>query len=498
MPEAESIRVEDCRLSSRVESARDTAQKGQQAGRVDGAAPGMARIQVNCPVRAIFPERTHPKFTKLEFPKDVGVTLTADLRALELIPSMEETVRGTAQAELVDLATPILQGGGGIRAEFSGIPVKFPNDWTMEVETGLRLEIESFQELVDALRGTAYAVPAPLNVFVGDVRFSTRGSADLKGGVFPVSFETEMASKHQALKILSDGDLKLRDLKGTPSAHLDLEVELSDVRLSLPRLDLRAPPRMLPDSRIKDLSKPEESPGGPSAFTYSIRVRTPDGRPVELLSNLTKGPIPVQLDLVSTAEKAAVGAIRIGNFPVRFFGREATVERFVLSLPEQGPQTVDGLVKVKYGDYTIRVLVLGTAEKPQIQFQSDPPLPEDQIVSVLLFGQTTEELDPEQSETVGNFKSAVAGRAVSLLSLSLLASTPIQSVGFDPTTGRLSAKIRLGEGTSLNLGAAAGESGSVGVQKRLGPHWTISTEVLQPVRNREPTYSAFLEWINRY
>src|SRR5699024_4562992 len=139
--------------------------------------------------------------------------------------------------------------------------------------------------------------------------------------------------------------------------------------------------------------------------------------------------------------------------------------------PENPYAGIDGLVRVQYTDYTIRMLVLGDTAKPIVKLVSDPPLNPEQITAVLFFGQAPDSLDPDQRESSGNIQSALANRAIGLASLYLLASTPIQSVGYNPTTGTFTAKVKLAQGTSLNLGADARQLDEVSVRKRLGSRW---------------------------
>jgi len=107
-------------------------------------------------------------------------------------------------------------------------------------------------------------------------------------------------------------------------------VLLSDVQLELPRLDLAAPPRLLPDSRVAENSLREgqqragvASEGAPSTIRYtSIR---PAERPARILSNLARAPIPVSIDLMSSAKGRSQVSVAVRSFPVKFFNREATL-----------------------------------------------------------------------------------------------------------------------------------------------------------------------------
>jgi hypothetical protein len=86
-----------------------------------------------------------------------------------------------------------------------------------------------------------------------------------------------------------------------------------------------------------------------------------------------------------------------------------------------------------------------------------------------------------------------------LASLYVFASTPIQSVLYDPTTGQVTARVSLGGGTTLNLGSNGSQLSTVGVRKRLGASWSITT-AMDPSKENPGTQivTSFLEWIHRY
>src|SRR5690606_13697488 len=142
---------------------------------------------------------------------------------------------------------------------------------------------------------------------------------------------------------------------------------------------------------------------------------------------------------------------------------------------------LSGRVDVQYVDYRIHIYLRGTPEEPQIDLESDPHLPEDQIISVLLFGRTLEELGSDQTESVGSTRAALTDGAVGLASMYLLASTPVESVGYNPLTKTFTAKVRLADGTSLNLGTDMKDLTQVGIRKRLSREWSIGTYLENPL-----------------
>ena len=203
------------------------------------------------------------------------------------------------------------------------------------------------------------------------------------------------------------------------------------------------------------------------------------------------------------------GSLSVSSFPLELFRREASLDHFTVQLKDPSEEsTVDGSFKVVYTDYTIFVTVTSTLGKPRIDLRSSPPLAQDQLIATLLFGHPLDELDPDQSSSVGNTQAAIGDGAVGLASMYALASTPVESVNYDSRSGLLTAKVRLGEGTSLNIGTNQSQLSQVGIRKRLGKHWSIETDVTQGTTNAlDPLNadtstatrgSAMLQWSSRY
>jgi hypothetical protein len=100
-------------------------------------------------------------------------------------------------------------------------------------------------------------------------------------------------------------------------------------------------------------------------------------------------------------------------------------------------------------DYTVRVYVYGTVESPQAIFSSEPPLPQEEIISLIATGATRQELSGT---------NVLAGRAAMLLLQELYRKIvkkgqPTQSNTFfnrldldlgtvDPRTGQQQATVR--------------------------------------------------------
>jgi hypothetical protein len=302
------------------------------------------------------------------------------------------------------------------------------------------------------------------------------------------------------------GTVEVTDLRTDPWTQANFVLTLTDLKLLLPRLKLEKPPRFFPEGRIhalepigkaqnqKTVVEKEEEP----SFGYRAVIRTPPGKPVQIITNLAKGPIPVNLDINLSSESPPTGQVRVGVFPVEAFRRKANVQHFDIDLvAKAGDSAIDGRVDVPLGDYQAHIDVVGSIDKPQVRVTSDPPVGEDQLLAALLFNRTPEELDPSESATVGSTRATVSQGALSLASLFLLASTPVEGLSYNPDTGQVTAQVRISEGLSLNVGSGENQAGAVGVRKRIGSNFFVTTNVNNIIQNSS-TVSAYVEWRKRY
>lgn len=463
-----------------------------------------SRMKADCPIRLVLDELPIQGVPDLKLPSKTGLRFSAQVDG-PFPPDMNAELAGRAQIKIDPILTPLMSGGGSGGAEFQGVPNQFPEGWELDGAAELQVKVPQFQKWVALLRKTPYAVPAPINPLEGTIKISTSGRTDLDKGEVPIQLQTRLRSKDQKLDLDASGGFAWATVQGVTQPRLNMNLQLTDVQLALPRLELEAPPRFFPDSRIQVADKKVEEPENPkSAFKYHVRVFTPPANPLRALSNLAQTPVPIRLALELDDAEEPRGAIEVAKFPLELFRREAELESFRLTLmPESDENPIQGSVRLNYVDYVVRVILVGTAENPRVELTSDPPLSENQLISVLFFGRTMDELDSDESQSVGQVRSALADGAVGLASLYFLAATPIQSVGYDPESGVFSAKVRVAEGTSLNVGSGEGQLQTVGVQKRLGRRWRLTTDYaptneLNSQSGMGGILTAFLEWHNRY
>jgi hypothetical protein len=461
-----------------------------------------SRYVVDCGVTGSIPFPPE-RLRFLEIPTEAGLRVQADLTSSDFIPSDTTQLEGSLDVVATPILSPIFQGRGEIHSRMSGVAGEFPRSGQLDSKIELELRVPDFQKLSRKLRNTAWGIPAPFQALEGDVTFRSAGTVSLEEGILPLRLRTRLTSVSQNMDLDADGTLEVSDVRTDPKTQLNFGLTLSNLKILLPRLQLEKPPRFVPDDRIHTLAahptaKPTSTKTGESKFGYRAAIRTPPGKPVQVITNLARGPIPIHLDITLANDSPPVGKVNIGTFPVEAFRRKATVQRFDINLvPQVGDSAIDGRLEVPLGDYRTFVDVVGSIDKPKVKVTSEPPIGEDQLLAALLFNRTPEELDPNESVTVGSTRATVSQGALSLASLFLLASTPIEALTYNPDTGQVTAQVRLSEGLSLNVGSGEKQAGAVGLRKRLGSNFFVTTDVNNIIQNSS-TVSAYVEWRKRY
>ncbi len=463
-----------------------------------------ATLSLNCPltleVRTYRKRMARFAFLKKDWDRiDIGVRANLDT---SFPPDPSLPFKGDVKVDLSPLKNPFVSASGGALFQVNGTIADFPDKLGLTSQIDAGITVEHFEHVVRLMsQFPKYAIPEPFRSLKGTIALRVKNNEALPWKIqsLPFTLQTRLKSASQSLDIDSEGKFTI-DQRKEPRYRLETEVTLSDVKLVLPYLDPTARPRLLPDTRIRIPEREVNSQThADTQFSYKVRVRTPLQRPLRLTSNLAKADIPIELELLLEDEKPPKFTVKIAEFPVKLFERNAKVEHFSLKSSQTNKAIfVDGLADVTYTDYVVHIRVLGTTSHPSVDLTSTPPLPNNQVVAVLLFGRPLDQLDPGQMDSVGSARAAFADGAISLASMYLLASTPIESVGYDPSTGIMSAKLKLGDGASFNVGTDFTQVTQLGVRKRLGPNWSVSTYLDNPFESVTRALSAYLEWNKNY
>ena len=230
-----------------------------------------------------------------------------------------------------------------------------------------------------------------------------------------------------------------------------------------------------------------------------LDLKTAQPAAVRLLSKYAKPHIPITLNVNTTTEAAPAGVIRLEPFTVSYLRRKVAVEKFEVTLTDKEALgiPVNGRFRIDQTDYKIFIDVAGTLEAPNVQLSSEPYLPRNEIISVLLYDRTSEQLVSADNETVGSFEAALADRAIGLFGLWAFASTPIKSFSYNAVTKVYSATVQLGEGLTAGVGTSWEQAAHLEVRKRVSRRWVL-TASWSPNTDNEQVGKLVLQWEKRF
>lgn len=368
------------------------------------------------------------------------------------------------------------------------------------------LLIPSLTSWESLLKNNRWALPAPLNVLKGSIELTANGEpAELlrKDFVVQAKLVTDLTSKTQALKTNTEAALSI-DLQ-KPQVALKGVVSLNDIAIDLPYLGIEQPPQFKPDSRFitkKDLKEKiqeeeQDTDSEPSVFVIEdLRIQTV--QPMRFTTRLLPEPIPIDINYRMRKPSVLSGRLLVRKMDLELFKKKATLQKFnVRKYKDSAVQDLDGLITYKTSEVLIKIMIVGTTEKPTIELLSDPPLSRQQILSVLLYNKSLQQLADEEKSTASQMDQALLNNAFGLLSLFFLSSTPIESVYYDPTTQSYTAQVRLDDQTSLSLGSDFEKSQQFTLRRRLGGPWSISTE-LEQTEDANDVVTTLVEWFKRF
>ncbi|HEV3182678.1 MAG TPA: translocation/assembly module TamB domain-containing protein [Steroidobacteraceae bacterium] len=172
------------------------------------------------------------------------------------------------------------------------------------------------------------------------------------------------------------------------------------------------------------------------------------------------------------------GELSVAEGKYSAYARQLDIQRGRLIFTG-GPITnpgIDVVAQKVYPDVTAGVIVRGTLAQPHISFFSDPPLPQQQVASLILAGGSL--------ESAQNASNAALGQGAALLAAQLGSHVGIPDVSLetDPLVNETS--LVLGRYLSPRLYVSYGVSltqqlNTLKMRYTLGDHWTIRTEVGQ-------------------
>ena len=112
----------------------------------------------------------------------------------------------------------------------------------------------------------------------------------------------------------------------------------------------------------------------------------------------------------TTANIVPVGQFELIRGRLDLLGQRISIDEGSATLQGDFDPFVRLVAATQQDDTLIRIVVQGNAASPDILFQSEPNLPEDEVLSRLLFGRSVENLSPLQAAQLAGAVANLAGR----------------------------------------------------------------------------------------
>lgn len=308
-----------------------------------------------------------------------------------------------------------------------------------------------------------------LSVSLGD---GQGGTASLEGSIGPLDKGLPLALKgavdslaplhRNDLSIVLSGDAGIFGPAMTPAdlaVRAAISVDRGEFNLvgsfgsSIPTLDVITVPTADASASRAETSEAAEAPGGP---LLDVNVALPGrffvrgrGLESEWRGDLTvKGP---------AAEPLVLGTISSVRGTLQLLGKEFALSRgnvlFTGSTPPM--PSLDIALTYEGPSITADATLSGTATSPSLKFSSRPPLPEDEVVSQILFGQSAGSLSRLEALQLANELRMLAsggpgvfGTARDALGMDVIRFKSSRRTTQQPAGGNAAGQINPGQTTT--------------------------------------------------
>ncbi len=238
----------------------------------------------------------------------------------------------------------------------------------------------------------------------GGMKFRSLTSVDIE---FQLKADSVLVARNDAVTARANADIKVVGPLSSASVTGTVEMTNSQFLKNLDLIPIGLPgrPAPQPPSSRPDFSFPDPPVRD---WKFDVAIKTKD--PFLIRGNLANGEAVCDLHLVGTGLHPGLqGLIRLEHVEATLpFSRLEIAYGFLYFDPSDSlnpKMDLHGTSVIR--DYTIHVYIYGSSLEPLAVFTSEPPLPQEEVISLLATGTTREEL-------AGN-NNVLASRAAMLL-----------------------------------------------------------------------------------
>ena len=335
-----------------------------------------------------------PVTAKIHLPRSSVNFLRQFVPAVEEIDgdlALDMNVNGT-------IANPVLSGAGDMTVNV----MRFTNA-TLPALRDFKTRIDFNRDTLSLARLGGDLAGGPFTVS-GRITFPklTQPNIDLQ-----LKANSVLVARNDSLTARADADIRVNGPLQSATVTGNVALTNSQFLKNIDLIPIGLPGRPAPEPPA---SRPEFSFPDPPLrdWKFDVAIKTKD--PFLIRGNLANGDAIVDLKLGGTGLHPGLqGLVRLRNVEATLpFSRLEIAYGYLYFNPDDSlnPRIdLHGTSVIR--DYTIHVYVYGTSLSPEAIFTSEPPLPQEEIISLLATGTTRQEL-------TGN-NNVLAGRAALLL-----------------------------------------------------------------------------------
>lgn len=322
-------------------------------------------------------------------------------------------------------------------------------------------------------------LPAPLNVM---------------DGLININIETKDLPQKELVEIVGNANINLSSQKQVLDFDITSEVpfnlktfkpesvmaglDFKKVQLQLPKLSKRSPPpQFMPDSRFTNRPFNNKPQKVEKPLDVTLHLQALNEKAMRFKTNLLDEVVKLNFDLNIIQGVLKEGFLSVLPLKTKIFKRPIELASFKLTFKHPVEPVIEATINFPLPEYKITLELEGPISKPRYAFSSVPPLPQNDIYAVLLFGRPMADLDPDDKTAAQKTNQLLSQGILSLSVLYFFAGSPVEYVGYDADSKNATAQFGLGNKTSLRVGGGQEGVNSSAIRRSLGKGWYLDTSV---------------------
>ncbi len=346
-------------------------------------------------------------------------------------------------------------------------------------------------------------------------RITASGAVDLAAAKGPaLDFTSQISGfrvvrRDDAIASMS-GSVLLKGPMTEPRLEAALTVDRADIQIpDKPSAGIGAVEVVKIDSKTgRVLADPRAVPREAQAFKLALAIKVAVSRQVFVRGRGLDSEWQGNIAIGGTSLAPEItGRLSIARGTFSFAGTNFVLSEGTIDFPggTKIDPVIDILAQAAKNDITAKIQISGTASAPSLKLSSEPPLPQDEVLSRVLFGSSLTQITPAQGLEIAQTAAALSGhggagimdrvrKKLGLDRLGVGAPEKTRSLGLPAMGGDSGANSQSGgmSGAALNAGKYVADgvyvgvsqglsatSGQLQLQVEITPHVTVDTTVGQ-------------------